>query len=152
MDCVRFFKRRKNARGDKPEEAHRPHYDQIQAFSPKVLQMLWTNHKLEAVDTPFGTCLQRAKGNCTFAKQPPCLICNGGSPCKDLCIGAFEGDIEKYELLIASSTALIEQAKRYGREKSAEENQALLQLYQRIHETICTGNVIYSRMDRLVGA
>lgn len=59
--------------------------------------MLWTNHKLNAIDTPYGTCMQRSKGKCTFAKQPPCLTCNGGKPCKDLGIGIFEVDVKRYE-------------------------------------------------------
>lgn len=42
-----------------------------------ILDMLWTNHKLNTIDTPYGTCMQRGKGRCTFAKQPPCLTCNG---------------------------------------------------------------------------
>ena len=46
--------------------------------------------------TPYGTCLPRANGRCSFAKQPPCLTCNGGDPCKDLSVGTFEGDIQKY--------------------------------------------------------
>ena len=28
-----------------------------------ILDMLWTNHKLNAMDTPYGTCLQRANEN-----------------------------------------------------------------------------------------
>lgn len=44
-----------------------------------VLSMLWTNHKLNAIDTPYGTCLQRTNGKCSFAKQPPCLTCNKGT-------------------------------------------------------------------------
>lgn len=61
-----------------------------------ILDMLWTNHKLNAIDTPYGTCMQRSKGKCTFAKQPPCLTCNGGKPYKDLGVGVFEGDVKKY--------------------------------------------------------
>jgi hypothetical protein len=60
-----------------------------------ILDMLWTYHKLNAVDTPYGTCLQRTNGKCSFAKQPPCLTCNSGNPCRDLCVGAFKGDIKK---------------------------------------------------------
>lgn len=116
-----------------------------------VLNMLWTNHKLEAIDTPYGTCLQRTKGKCAFAKQPPCLTCNAGKPCKDLCVGVFEGDIHKYRILIASTISLIEQAKRFGRDAMARENEELLKTYQDIYQTISGGNLIYGRIDRLVG-
>ena len=116
----------------------------------EVLDMLWTNHKLNAMDTPYGTCLQRAKGNCMFAKHPPCLTCNTGKPCKDICIGAFYGDIEKYEVLISSTSTLIEQAGRYERKEMVQENEELLKLYQNIYETIRNGNLIYGRMERLM--
>ncbi|MVX67347.1 tyrosine-type recombinase/integrase [Clostridium chromiireducens] len=114
-----------------------------------VLDMLWTNHKLNAIDTPYGTCLQRTNGKCSFAKQPPCLTCNGGNPCKDLCVGAFEGDIQKYKILINSTKSLIESAKVYNRTEMAKENEELLNLYEDIHSKIIEGNIIYSRLDRL---
>lgn len=60
-----------------------------------VLSMLWTNYKLNAIDTPYGTCLQRTNCRCSFAKQSPCLTCNSGNPCRDLCVGEFEGDVQK---------------------------------------------------------
>lgn len=49
-----------------------------------ILDNLWQLHKLNAVDTPYGTCMQRKNGRCGFARQPPCLTCNGGKPCRDL--------------------------------------------------------------------
>jgi hypothetical protein len=114
-----------------------------------VLSMLWTNHKLNAIDTPYGTCLQRTNGKCSFAKQPPCLTCNGGNPCKDLCVGAFEGDIKKYEILINSTKSLMESAIVYNRTEMTKENEELLNLYEDIHSKIIEGNIIYSRLDRL---
>lgn len=114
-----------------------------------ILDMLWTNHKLNAVDTPYGTCLQRTNGKCSFAKQPPCLTCNSGNPCKDLCVGAFEGDVQKYEILINSTKSLIESAKVYNRTEMTKENEVLLNLYESIHSKIIQGNIIYSRLDRL---
>ncbi|NFS12578.1 transposase [Clostridium botulinum] len=114
-----------------------------------VLSMLWTNHKLNAIDTPYGTCLQRTNGKCQFAKQPPCLTCNSGNPCRDLCVGAFEGDIQKYEILINSTKSLIESAKVYNRTEMAKENEELLNLYEDIQSKIKEGNIIYSRLDRL---
>lgn len=114
-----------------------------------ILDMLWTNHKLNAIDTPYGTCLQRTNGKCSFSKQPPCLTCNGGSPCKDLCVGAFEGDVQKYEILINSTKSMIESAKVYNRVEMAKENEELLKLYEDIHSKIIEGNIVYSRLDRL---
>lgn len=114
-----------------------------------ILDMLWTSHKLSAMDTPYGTCLQRTNGRCSFAKQPPCLTCNGGSPCKDLCIGAFEGDIQKYEILINSTKSMIESAKSYNRLDMVKENEEILSLYENIYTKISSGNIVYSRLDRI---
>lgn len=115
-----------------------------------ILDMLWTNHKLNAIDTPYGTCMQRSKGKCTFAKQPPCLTCNGGKPCKDLGIGIFEGDVKKYEIHINSTKALVEQAKTFIRDDMVKENEELLILYEEIYNTIANGNIIYGRLERLM--
>ena len=104
---------------------------------------------LNAIDTPYGTCLQRTNGKCQFAKQPPCLTCNGGNPCKDLCVGAFEGDVKKYEILISSTKAMIENAKVYNRTDMLTENQELLKLYEDIYSKITEGNIVYSKLNRL---
>lgn len=114
-----------------------------------IMDMLYTNHKLNALDTPYGTCMQRKNGKCNYAKQPPCLTCNNGSPCKDLCVGAFEGDINKYELLINSTKTMIENAKTYNRIEMITENEELLKLYEDIYSKISQGNMIYSRLDKL---
>lgn len=114
-----------------------------------ILDMLWMNHKLSAVDTPYGTCLQRSKGKCEYAKQPPCLTCNGGSPCKDLGVGIFEGDIKKYEIHINSVKALLVQAKEYGRTQMIKENEELLKIYEEIYNTIKDGNIVYGNLDKL---
>lgn len=114
-----------------------------------IIDMLYTNHKLNALDTPYGTCMQRKNGKCSYAKQPPCLTCNNGSPCKDLCVGAFEGDTVKYEILINSSKTMIENAKMYNRTEMANENEELLKLYEDIYSKISQGNMIYSRLDKL---
>ncbi len=119
-------------------------------ITQNILDMLWINPKLNAIDTPYGTCLQRSKGKCTFAKHPPCLTCNGGKPCKDLGVGIFEGDIKKYEIHISSTKALIEQAKTFNRKEMTKENEELLELYENIYTTINTGNIVYGRLDRLM--
>ncbi|MGU8471615.1 tyrosine-type recombinase/integrase [Clostridium perfringens] len=114
-----------------------------------VIDMLYTNHKLNAINIPYGTCMQRASGKCSYAKHPPCLTCNNGSPCKDLCVGAFEEDTIKYEILIKSTKTAIENAKMYNRTEIVSENEELLRLYEDIHSKISQGNIIYSRIDKL---
>ena len=114
-----------------------------------IIDMLYTNHKLNALDTPYGTCMQRKNGKCTYAKQPPCLTCNNGSPCKDLCVGAFDGDTVKYEILINSTKTMIENAKMYNRTEMVSENEELLKLYEDIYSKISQGSMIYSRLDKL---
>lgn len=114
-----------------------------------IIDMLYTNHKLNAIDTPYGTCMQRKNGKCSYAKQPPCLTCNNGSPCKDLCVGAFEGDTIKYEILIKSTKTMIENAKMYNRIEMLHENEELLKLYEYIYSKILQGSMIYSRLDKL---
>ncbi len=116
-----------------------------------IIDMLYTNHKLNALDTPYGTCMQRKNGKCTYSKQPPCLTCNNGNPCRDLCVGAFEGDIGKYEILIESTKRMIENAKIYNRDDMVNENQELLNLYEDIYSKISQGSMIYSRLDKLKG-
>lgn len=114
-----------------------------------IMNMLYTNHKLNALDTPYGTCMQRKNGKCSYAKHPPCLTCNNGSPCKDLCVGAFEGDTIKYEILINSTKTMIENAKMYNRTEMVSENEELLKLYEDIYSKISQGSMIYSRLDKL---
>ena len=114
-----------------------------------IIDMLYTNHKLNAISIPYGTCMQRASGKCSYAKHPPCLTCNNGSPCKDLCVGAFEEDTIKYEILINSTKTIIENAKMYNRTEIVSENEELLKLYEDIHSKISQGNIIYSRIDKL---
>ncbi|HCQ6371261.1 TPA: tyrosine-type recombinase/integrase [Clostridioides difficile] len=114
-----------------------------------IIDMLYTNHKLNAISIPYGTCMQRASGKCSYAKHPPCLTCNNGSPCKDLCVGAFEEDTIKYEILINSTKTIIENAKMYNRTEIVIENEELLKLYEDIHSKISQGNMIYSRLDKL---
>ena len=116
-----------------------------------ILDNLWQLHKLNAVDTPYGTCMQRKNGRCGFARQPPCLTCNGGKPCRDLCVGAFEGDSEKYGILIDSAQRMVNVARKHGREDMAEENESLLRLLQSVKDVIDKGGLIYGHMQRLAG-
>lgn len=123
--------------------------NETKEISKDIMDALWNNHKLSAIDTAYGTCLQRTNGRCEFAKAPPCLTCNGGKPCRDLCIGAFEGDVSKYSILIESTKKTIKFAKQYNRDDLAKENEELLSLYTDIFEKIKDGNIIYSKLNRL---
>lgn len=74
---------------------------------------------------------------------------SNGSPCKDLCVGAFEGDVIKYEILIKSTKNIIEIANSYNRSEMVKENEEQLELYENIHSKISQGNMIFSRLDKL---
>jgi hypothetical protein len=82
-------------------------------------------------------------------EAPPCLTCNGGSPCKDLAIGFSELDAQKYELHIKTTAKAIEAAKQYGRDDMAEKHEKNLQRYQGILNNIQSGNIIFGRQDRI---
>ncbi|MEB6549682.1 tyrosine-type recombinase/integrase [Heyndrickxia sporothermodurans] len=114
-----------------------------------LLEMLWRDHKLNAIDNPYGSCHARINGNCPYSEEPPCLTCNGGSPCKDLAIGFSELDKQKYELLIKTATKTIYILESRGRSKIAEKNKKNLERYQNILNTIQDGNVIFGRLDRM---
>jgi len=118
-------------------------------LSPEVLERFWIKFKINAIDTPYGTCMQRLEGKCKFAAQPPCLTCRGGEPCKDLCIGANPMDVAKYDILIRSTESMVQLAQLNNKEEMVEENQKLLSLYRGIHEKICYGGIIYGRPDRI---
>jgi integrase len=114
-----------------------------------IIDMLYTNHKLHALDTPYGTCRARKNGKCNFAKLPPCLTCNNGSPCKDLEIGLNEKDIDKYNIHIKSTKISIANAKLYNRQEIISENEELLKLYEDIYLTLQNGGIVYGRLDKL---
>ncbi|PLR76241.1 transposase [Bacillus sp. V3-13] len=114
-----------------------------------ILNALWQDHKLNAMDNPYGTCHARLNGNCPHMEAPPCLTCNGGSPCKDLAIGFSELDVQKYELLIKTTSKAIDVSKQHGREEIAEKNERNLQRYKGILSTIQEGSIIFGRQDRM---
>ncbi|QSX23894.1 tyrosine-type recombinase/integrase [Priestia megaterium] len=123
----------------------RPHED----IPSDILEMLWKDHKLNAIDNPYGTCHARINGNCPYSLEPPCLTCNGGSPCKDLAIGFSEFDKQKYNLLVQTTSKTIEALEKRGREDIAEKNKSNLERYKDILNTIEAGNIIFGRLDRL---
>lgn len=86
-------------------------------------------------------------GNCPFAEEPPCLTCNGGSPCKDLAVGLSEMDLAKHEIHIQSTSKMVEVVKHYGREEIAQKNQKNLDRLQNICNTIKQGNIIFGRNE-----
>ncbi|HHT7238425.1 TPA: tyrosine-type recombinase/integrase [Bacillus cereus] len=114
-----------------------------------IFQALWQDHKLNAMDNPYGTCHARLKGNCPHMEAPPCLTCNGGSPCKDLAIGFSEYDVQKYELHVKTTTKSIEVAKQYGRDDVVKKQEENLQRYHGILNNILEGNIIFGRQDRM---
>ncbi len=114
-----------------------------------ILQALWQDHKLNAMDNPYGTCHARLKGDCPHMEAPPCLTCNSGSPCKDLAIGFSELDVEKYEMHVKTTARAIEVAKQHGRDDMAEKHERNLQRYQGILDNIREGHVIFGRQDRI---
>lgn len=114
-----------------------------------ILQALWQDHKLNAMDNPYGTCHSRLKGNCPHMEAPPCLTCNGGSPCKDLAIGFSELDVEKYEMHVKTTSRAVEVAKQHGRDDMAERHERNLQRYQGILDNIREGHVVFGRQDRM---
>lgn len=86
-------------------------------------------------------------GNCPYAEEPPCLTCNGGSPCKDLAVGLSEMDVAKHEIHIQSTSKMVEVVKHYGREEIAQKNQKNLDRLQNICNTIKQGNIIFGRNE-----
>lgn len=112
------------------------------------LDSLWQNHKLNAIDNPYGTCMARLNGKCPFITEPPCLSCNNGNPCKDLAIGLSDLDSEKYHLHIKTITRTIELLKKHGRMDLVEKNEHLLKKYTDIENKITHGSVIYGRSQR----
>ena len=114
-----------------------------------ILQALWQDHKLNAMDNPYGTCHARLNGNCPYMEAPPCLTCNSSSPCKDLAIGFSELDVEKYEMHIKTTKRAKEVAEHHGREDMAEKHERNLQRYQGILANIREGHVIFGRQDRM---
>ncbi|HBI5793594.1 TPA: tyrosine-type recombinase/integrase [Listeria monocytogenes] len=112
------------------------------------LDSLWQNHKLNAIDNPYGTCMARLNGKCPFINEPPCLSCNNGNPCKDLAIGLSDLDNEKYQLHIKTMTKTIELLKSNGRMDLVEKNEHLLEKYTDIERKITQGSIIYGRSNR----
>lgn len=56
-----------------------------------ILDALWQDHKLNAMDNPYGTCHARLNGSCPHMEAPPCLTCGDNqTPCKDLAVGFSE--------------------------------------------------------------
>lgn len=115
-----------------------------------ILDALWQDHKLNAMDNPYGTCHARLNGNCPHMEAPLCLTCGDNqTPCKDLAVGFSELDKEKYELHIKTTMKAIEIAKQKGREDIVEKNEKNLQRYQNIFNTLQEGNIIFGRQERM---
>ncbi|NDI33228.1 tyrosine-type recombinase/integrase [Chengkuizengella sediminis] len=114
-----------------------------------ILDTLWRDHKLTAIDNPYGSCRARLNGDCPYAEEPPCLTCNGGNPCKDLAVGFSEMDAAKYEIHIQSTSKMIDVAQQYGRKEILEKNRKNLERLKDIYNTIKQGNIIFGRLERI---
>lgn len=115
-----------------------------------ILDALWQDHKLNAMDNPYGTCHARLNGSCPHMEAPPCLTCGDNqTPCKDLAVGFSKLDQQKYELHVKTATKAIEIAKQRGREDIAEKNEKNLLRYQNILKTLQEGNIIFGRQERM---
>ncbi|CAM4118343.1 tyrosine-type recombinase/integrase [Bacillus albus] len=124
---------------------------ETQDIPEDIMDMMWKDEKLNALDNPYGTCRARVNGNCPLAVEPPCLTANDGKPCFDLAVGMTSFDKKKYELHIESTTKIIEASKEYGRQDMVEANEKNLERYKNIYETIKNGNVIFGRFERVKG-
>ena len=113
-----------------------------------ILETLYLDHKLTAMDNPYGTCHARIKGACPHMDAPPCLTCNGGKPCNDLAIGFSEDDTQKYELLVKTTAKSIKVLEEHGREDIKEKTQKNLEIYQSILETLQKGEIIFGNLER----
>lgn len=67
------------------------------------------------MDNFYGICYVRLSGDCLYMEVLLCLICNFGKLCKDLVIGFFDLDVEKYELYIKLMVKFIELVKNNNR-------------------------------------
>lgn len=114
-----------------------------------ILETLYRDHKLTAMDNPYGTCHARLKGSCPHMEEPPCLTCNGGKPCKDLAIGFSELDIQKYELLVKTTSKSMELAEQHGREDIKQKSQKKLETFQTVLNKLQQGDVIFGNLDRV---
>lgn len=121
----------------------------IDSTNQGIFTSIWQNHKLNAIDNPYGTCLARLNGKCPFVNEPPCLSCNNGNPCKDLAIGFSECDEEKYQVHIKSIKRNIDILKQNNRDDIVEKSQQLLDKYLEIEEKIKNGGIIYGRKSRI---
>ncbi len=123
--------------------------EDLSDVDPEKIERFWLKFKVNAIDTPYGTCLQRTEGKCSFSVQPPCLTCRGGEPCKDLCIGAASMDVAKYDILIKSTQNMIALAKANDKQEMVEENLKLLNRYKGIKDKLDAGAIIYGRPERI---
>ncbi|WP_050613319.1 tyrosine-type recombinase/integrase [Bacillus testis] len=114
-----------------------------------IMDALWRDEKLNALENPYGTCRARVNGNCPLAAEPPCLTANNGKPCFDLAVGMTSFDVKKYELHIESTAKMIEAAKEYGREDMIEANEKNLERFQDIYNTIKSGSIIFGNLERV---
>lgn len=113
----------------------------------ELLDAMWVNAKLKAVDTPYGACVQTKSGNCDLATEPPCLTRNGGEPCSNLLVTSR--DVPKYEMQIQSKKEWIKKGEEHNRDDWIEKNKKVLNLCKKIYNKIKDGNIICGRKEHL---
>nr|WP_238439298.1 tyrosine-type recombinase/integrase [Bacillus cereus] len=67
---------------------------ETQDIPENIMDMMWKEEKLNALDNPYGTCRARVNGNRPLAVERPCLTANDGKPCFDLAVGMTSFDIK----------------------------------------------------------
>ncbi|PFK07597.1 transposase, partial [Bacillus cereus] len=68
---------------------------------------------------------------------------------KDLAIGFSELDVQKYELLIKTTSRATEIAQQHGREDLIENHNKNLKQYKDIISALKEGNIIFGRQERM---
>lgn len=121
------------------------------AEAEDIAKAVWANERIDVVDTPFGTCLQRKGGRCRYSTMPPCIDCGDGEPCKNIAIGLNPMDATKYDTLIQSYELLTATAEVNGNAEAALANQAVSEKLRSIKSRIADGGVIFGNAKRLLG-
>ena len=72
-----------------------------------------------------------------------------GNLVKDLAIGFSELDIQKYELLVRTTSKSMELAEKHGRDDLKQKNQKNLETFQSILNKLQQGDIIFGNLDRV---
>ncbi len=97
-----------------------------------IIEWEYIRHNLDAVRMPLGYCMKPKKQEC-HTQLNPCLTC------RNLC--TTPDFIPQFELEIQETKAVIERGKVQNRSVWIEKNQALLERYETILETLKEGKI-----------